>query len=322
MFINKKPNIVIENSNIKKLHNHNIKFIHNVYQPTYIDNKKPTGFGDFIRGCYFLLEFCKNYGFQPNINIHHPIAMFFQRFAPNYNSELKKEVALFNGNNLQNVEYYKNNSINQFIYNKSTIHEFIFYLNNLKKHNNSLFIYTILFPYKPILHECKIYMRQILEPTEEMKQYIQTTLNQCNLIKNNYLVIHVRCGDEYLIQNKQNINANYLKKITDEISLLFQLSSILKKTHVPFLLLSDSILVKNHVIQNFPTMKTLFHNIIHIGEGNVKERDEIKNTLLEFYLMSFSTTIYSFTCYQHGSGFSYWCAQTYDIPYNCKFIKT
>ena len=29
-----------------------------------MENNKPTGLGDFIRGCYFLLQFCEKYAFQ------------------------------------------------------------------------------------------------------------------------------------------------------------------------------------------------------------------------------------------------------------------
>jgi hypothetical protein len=61
---------------ISKLYRKKVQTISNVYQESYTENIKPTGFGDFIRGCYFLLQFCNKYKFQPKIIINHPIAIF------------------------------------------------------------------------------------------------------------------------------------------------------------------------------------------------------------------------------------------------------
>ena len=52
----------------------------------------------------------------------------------------------------------------------------------------------------------------------------------------------------------------------------------------------------------------------------VLEEEKVKNTIIDFYLLSLSNSINSYSSYEHGSGFSYWCAKTYDIPYSCKYI--
>jgi len=67
-------------------------------------------------------------------------------------------------------------------------------------------------------------------------------------------------------------------------------------------------------------IKTLFTEITHFGEGVVLEEERVKNTMIDFYLLSLSAAIFSYSSYKHGSGFSYWCAQTYNIPYVCKYI--
>jgi hypothetical protein len=87
------------------------------------------------------------------------------------------------------------------------------------------------------------------------------------------------------------------------------------------LIVSDNIDIKQLLIDKFPFAKTIFKEITHFGEGIVQEEEKVKNTLLDFYLLSHSTAIYSFSCYGHGSGFSQWCAETYDIPYSCKYVK-
>jgi hypothetical protein len=37
--------------------------------------------------------------------------------------------------------------------------------------------------------------------------------------------------------------------------------------------------------------------------------------------MTYSKYIYSFSVYDHGSGFSKWCATTYNIPYICYSLQ-
>ena len=316
IIIQQEKTHVIENIDIKKLHLKNIKIIHNVYQEFYIENKKPTGFGDFIRGCYFLLQFCHDYGFQPNIIVRHPIALFLKNFSQNYNKKMLDNIPFFFENNLLNAELDSNNYIIYFVNNNySCINKFITYLSELNISNQALFTYNIMFPYnKNIINEHKLYIRSVLEPTEEMNKYIYNTLSSINLFKNTYSVIHVRCGDDYLIKNMSKITILYFKKIINELSVIINNHPTLN-----FLLIADNNKIKYFILQKFSNIKTLFNDITHIGEG-LLDKSTIKNTLLEFYLLSYSNSIFSFTCYPHGTGFSYWCAQTYNIPYKCKHI--
>ena len=88
-----------------------------------------------------------------------------------------------------------------------------------------------------------------------------------------------------------------------------------------YLLISDNNLIKYYVLQKYPAICSVFNDITHIGEGIVLEEEKVKNTMLDFYLMSFANEIFAYSVYEHGSGFSYWCAKTYDIPYSCKYIR-
>jgi hypothetical protein len=84
-----------------------------------------------------------------------------------------------------------------------------------------------------------------------------------------------------------------------------------------YLVIADNMFVKNLLIQEFPFLKCYFKDITHLGENSQLNRENIKNTLIDFYMMSYSNAIYSISCYDHGSGFSKWCAFTYNIPYFC-----
>ena len=88
-----------------------------------------------------------------------------------------------------------------------------------------------------------------------------------------------------------------------------------------YLIIADNNEIKILLLKYFPEFKTILKEITHFGEGIVLEEEKVKNTLIDFYLLSFAASIQSYSCYDHGSGFSYWCAKTFDIPYSCMLIK-
>ena len=61
--------------------------------------------------------------------------------------------------------------------------------------------------------------------------------------------------------------------------------------------------------------------ITHLGEQPKLKDEEVKNTMLDFYLMSHSNYIYAITVYGHGTGFSKWCSVLYNIPYDITYKK-
>jgi hypothetical protein len=88
-----------------------------------------------------------------------------------------------------------------------------------------------------------------------------------------------------------------------------------------YLIVADNNSIKIAVKNIFPGFKILVKEITHFGEGVVLEEEKVKNSLIDFYLLSFSNSIFSYSYYEHGSGFSSWCAKTYDIPYMCRHVK-
>jgi len=58
----------------------------NVYQDKYINssnyNYNPTGLGDFIRGSYFIMQYCKENGLTCAINMsNHPVSQFLEIYS-------------------------------------------------------------------------------------------------------------------------------------------------------------------------------------------------------------------------------------------------
>ena len=302
---------------INDVHKRNIKNIYNVYQEKYNYNTKATGFGDFIRGCYYLLDFCEKYGFNFNVLINHPMTKFFKKQF-NYSSLEKymfSNITFFTKNNWDGYNIDTEDYIHS-IPGKLINGHFVSYLrDDIDVYSNSVFIYSIAYPSHIISEKHKTYIRNLLEPNDEIQQYINSTLNQFEFTKHNYSVIHIRTGDTYLNQDKSEIYNNYISKLVYEIS-----KTILKNEAFcrNYILISDNLNVKYLITKKYPFLKSVFKEITHLGEGVVQEDEKIKNTLLDFYLLSLSNSIFSFSCYEHGSGFSQWCAETYNIPYYCK----
>jgi len=65
----------------------------------------------------------------------------------------------------------------------------------------------------------------------------------------------------------------------------------------------------------------MINDIEHLGGEAMRSNnsDGIMNTMLEYYLMSYSNAVLSLCTYQHVSGFSKYCSVLNNIPFN--FIK-
>jgi hypothetical protein len=67
-----------------------------------------------------------------------------------------------------------------------------------------------------------------------------------------------------------------------------------------------------------PNFYVIIREIEHLGGDAIKstETNGIMNTLLDFYLMSYSNAIFALSVYSHISGFSKYCAVINNISFN------
>jgi hypothetical protein len=206
--------------------------------------------------------------------------------------------------------------------NKNIMADFVNYVVDSPSYYGNVFTFCNSFPRNTIPEKNKEYMRKFLEPIDEIKILIKQTLDELNLMFKGYTVIHIRSGDSFLKnENNTSFNTNYIYKLTQNIKFDIRYitennPSIVNK----YLLIADNNNVKNLLKEKFPAFKLIIKPITHFGEGVVLEDERVKNTLIDFYLMSFANYIMSYSAYEHGSGFSYWCAKTFDVPYTCKYI--
>ena len=310
---------------VNRLKKKKISTIYHIYQQKYAYGVNVSGFGDFIRGCLFTLQFCNKYLFNCEILIQHPIAIFLKKFQSSFLNSfvfdkiLSETNSMFTQSNLKDTIFNNNNNnIDGFILSNKPLTDYVEYLCNLKVVNNSIYSFNTLFPYDNIsFKECET-LQSILEPVDEMKSYIEETQVQLDISPKKYIIIHVRSGDVYLKNETKIFDSNYFKVIKNEI---FQIINKNNSENNDFLLIADNNEIKYLICEQFSNIKAFYKDITHLGEGIELEREKVKNTLLDFYLIANSASIFSFTVYPHGSGFSYWCSKIYDIPYTCKYIS-
>jgi hypothetical protein len=320
--------------NVERIRIKGIKIINNIYQSKYnYDKINCTGLGDFIRGCYFIMEFCDKYQFQPKIIFNNSISKFLQ--VKTHKLELIQNI-------LQGVNFFKNNNVSTFNIQNDIILEpikdinnimadFVDYIVDSPSYYGNVFLFCNSYPLKNISDKNKEYMRKNLEPITEIKNMVNSILIDLQLKYKEFIVIHIRSGDSYLKNENHIFNVKYFEKLTTMIfndiknasnaSNVSNASNASNASKNNVLIIADNNYIKLALKRVFPEFKILLKDITHFGEGIVLEEEKVKNSLIDFYLLSFSKSIFSYSCYEHGSGFSYWCAKTYDIPYVCKHVK-
>lgn len=296
--------------NLIKL-NTNVKKIVNVYQYEYI-NKKSTGFGDFLRGCFCLYQVCKILNIEFDIDIsNHLISKFLLNVS---------KVENIDYNNIKFMEEQNRDSTNRDDYedslyniNEDYLNTIILLLNKTNKSICAIFNYAFPLCNKHKLEECQ-FLREKFKPSLEMEDYIKSTLNELKLEKNEYSIIHIRTGDNSITTNT----------IID-LQLIYKIEKLIDKNidnNKKYLIISDCNIIKLY-FKNRPNFYFIIKDICHLG-GEKKEYymhnenlyDMTKNTMLDFYLMSNSNSILSLSIYSHISGFSKYCAVMYNIPFS------
>ncbi len=300
----------IEHNNKPKI-NPIINTIHNVYQPSYVNAHKTTGFGDFIRGCLYVLEFCDKFQIKTEFHIkNHILKKYLNYFhsKPEIDNIISSNIEKFNDINAN--FNCKHNKINYFI-KQETENKFIKYLNSCPIYKEHIFINTINFPLHYISLKNKQFMQNLLEPTDELKREIYYYMNSLKLKKQTFKVYHVRVGDYFLDNQEQTIiECNLLNKILNIIKI---------EPQCDYILITDSIIFKRLIMTFHKQLKCVYFDISHTCENDILT---LKNTLIDFYIMSFASEIISMSVYPHGSGFSKWCSVVYNIPYSCTYLPT
>jgi len=273
--------------------NTRLKKIVNVYQLQYT-NGVAQGFGDYLRGCYCLYQICKYIDIEFDMIINHPMSKYLiiHQTPP-------EDISY------ENIDWVKGDNICE----KSTnfFRNFMNYINPINQ--DTLYIFSNALSIWPVQSESINFIRKSIIPTDDMKNYVTQILNDIGMPFGGYSIVHIRTGDNHLLNGKR-MDYKTFNKI---ILILKRYTSFEKK----YIVLSDNNNLKNFLSQRHNRFVSYTKEITHLGENTIKTDEGIKNTLLDFFIMSRSSNIISMTPYGHGTGFSKWCATTYGIPYIC-----
>ena len=300
---------------LQKLTNTNLQTIVQVYQYDFVNAKSP-GLGDFLRGSFYLMQLARilNVDFKMDIS-NHPISQFIINNGTSgditYNNI--EFVIGFNRPSPDILSYLINPRANMY-FDVNFANEIIRRLN--KKRNRTIGLFTNAFPiYYKFSEYGRNYIKSQLMPNQIMRNYIDSAFHTLRLQPNTYAVIHIRTGDEYLTATHAK-----LPPFTDKI---LNIINKMKNPAKKYLILSDNDALKS-LLKKIPNFYVYMHKIEHLG-GDInhhKRPEGIKNSLLEFYLMSYSNSILALSVYGHISGFSRYCSEVYNIPFTNMHIES
>ena len=277
----------------------NLKKVVLVYQLQY-KNGGIYGFGDFIRGCFAFLGICNQLGLEFDFDLsNHPMSKYVEGHVKNPTlnyADIQKMTTRYNPT--------------EFLW--ASPEKFYEAFKKFSKTTKDEVFYTCSnsFPVFKIQSVDIERIKSMLMPTIQMQNDLEQEIASLGLTKGELSVIHIRAGD-VLLFNRLDCSQDKINKLF--VHLRETLAPLLNKDH-KYLILSDSTGLKKEFA---PYTNCVFQQkkITHLGEQQTLDEDAVRNTMMDFYLMSQSSHIYSYSVYIHGSGFSKWCAVLYNIPY-------
>jgi hypothetical protein len=263
--------------------NHSLPIVLHTYSTKCNTVEQPPGFGDFLRGSLALAEMSREIGFRVLLNFaSHPMGKFI---VPTIDSPPA---------NLKNEEFFNER------------------MNLLKDHlisdlpNGLVSVTTHAYPSSPIPDFARKTIKEQLVFRKPLLDAANHALSRSRL--NQYAVIHIRVRDD-------DFNATLFS-----MEIFNEICEHIKRSIVPtwgnsILVISNHGKLRDAVAKQFG-LQRLNSSSIHLGECNLDKQDTpLKDTLIDFILLSKSHSIYSLSYYPWPSGFSRQCAEIYQVPF-------
>ena len=290
---------------VAKYNNTILKKVTNVYQLQFIDFK-PPGLGDYLRGCFCMTQLINLLNKYCNTDVefdmdlrNHPMS----NYIVCDNTEVcttYKSIGNFHIDVLV-VKEDEDDICFQHI-----LRETINYMNRIKVPNFYTFCCKFAV-FDRIEEKDKNLIQSKFTPNQAMETYIQSVITELGI--SDYQVIHIRCRDEISFPPKLLTN-KFLEMIDKQLNANIDAGT-------KYLLITNHNELKKHLMKrpNFVGKET---EICHSGQDSKQTNTQIRDTLLDFFLMSRSSGIIGFSPYGL-TGFSLECSKLYNIPY--KFIS-
>jgi hypothetical protein len=237
------------------------------------------GLGDLIRGSLKLYSLSKKMNFRLIVDLQlHPISSFLKVEKHEYSHLVLK--------NKNNIDYVCYGAVEDYI--------------NMKPDNSISFIFTNDFFPGEITEDIKKFIKNILQPTDIFQKFINNKLEK---IKSKpFQILHYRLNDDEFL-NKNVNNENKYRNLFNQLLKIREDSDVL---------ISDTKSFKDYVFQNNGNLMMFDINICHLGLS--RDKDAIRDTLFEFFLITYSCKIKTYCKIHEMSGFVKWISKIYDIP--------
>jgi hypothetical protein len=241
------------------------------------------GLGDMIRGTIHMYNITKELGinFIVDTNLH-SISKYLKKRNHPY-----EDLVLQNKDNVPFVLHDGNlNYLRMYVTNPSNYKDgFLFLMTN-----GPFFI-------KEIKNDCKEFIKDILNPNEELQFAIDEKIK--TIPYHEYSILHYRFGDGELVRNAQVKHIDFL-------------DNALKNRDDHSILLSDSKSFKQFM-RTASDIFMLDTTICHLGHSSVETYD-LKDTLIEFFITTKAKSIKTYTVHTWISGFVRIANIIYDVP--------
>lgn len=310
-------------------------FPQNIIQCYY--NESCSGIGDFFRGCCFLFDHISEpSGSKLFIDFHyHDIGHYIKSLQFEHKTieykKLIKDVEKINKDIAPNIDYLNNIKINLINCIKDSTED-LYICSNYSDvvHMNS----TDFTNYR-ISEKCKSFMKSNINFTSDIEEKFEDIIRKD--LASSYEVIHFRCGDMKLLRNSRlsQKNINTKKYNISNKECWEKILNIKLQTKHKIIVLADSNELKEYVKKM--CKKTKNYNILitntssqhcsnnpgKVNSLKINTKEKIKNMFyvaLDLKFITRAEKIHSFSVYPWGSGFCFWPAKIYDIPFSSHLI--
>ncbi|MBT3067041.1 hypothetical protein [Rhodoferax sp. U11-2br] len=240
---------------------------------------QPPGFGDFLRGSFFLAIFCRENRMLLVIDFsQHPIGKFVQSVCFPDTSSITPE---------------------EFFNDKKA--ELLPYLRALTPGQVALITTHANVVEAEITDADRLLIQSYMCFSDEVTNKVAATIEKIG--SPHFAVVHVRVADEDMHNPDVVVRG---------------LIGYIKKNVVPVwgkhvVVLSNNGKLKNMLSVHFKLHMTTT-SAVHLGECNTTDL-HVRDSLIDFALLSKASHIYSYSVYGWTSGFSKHCSNLFDIPY-------
>lgn len=247
--------------------------MHHVY---YTDEERVArhtfhGLGDFLRGTIYLFQECRKNDVELKVSYSH--------------HHLEKILVC---NNYLSVEECRQA-------------RYIFMFNQTETlWDDKMLIFSNQIPQEPIDEECKTFLREkCLQPRLGFSRKLETIMDELDLKKGGYCVLHVRLLDEEVFQASR---LSWILKLV---------SQVYEKEACRIVFMSSHPCYNDHVAFPYVVKTGLDRGHLGLYTTTLKQAED---TMMEFMIMTRCKKIYQGSVYEWGSGFSQIAHLVYNVP--------